>query len=79
MPLSSSLIPARRHLAFVLGLALAVGVAFSLDQSVRAPNALADLKPAAEPKLAEPKPVEGKLQSALQQLAARPRISGTAA
>ncbi|HEY9011527.1 MAG TPA: DUF6468 domain-containing protein [Devosia sp.] len=33
----------------------------------------------AEPKLAEPKPVEGKLQSALQQLAARPRISGTAA
>ena len=30
-----------------------------------------------EPKVAEPKPVEGKLQSALQQLAMRPRISGS--
>jgi hypothetical protein len=31
----------------------------------------------AEPKAAEAKPVEGKLQSALQQLAMRPRISGS--
>lgn len=34
---------------------------------------------APEPKIVEPKPVEGKLQSALQQLAMRPRISGNAA
>lgn len=32
---------------------------------------------APEPKVAEPRPVEGKLQSALQQLAMRPRISGS--
>lgn len=32
-----------------------------------------------EPKIAEVKPAEGKLQSALQQLAMRPRISGNAA
>lgn len=37
------------------------------------PSAPVEFKPA------EPKPAEGKLQSALQQLAARPRISGTAA
>ena len=32
---------------------------------------------APEPKIAEAKPAEGKLQSALQQLAMRPRISGS--
>jgi Domain of unknown function (DUF6468) len=34
---------------------------------------------APEPKVVETKPVEGKLHSALQQLAMRPRISGNAA
>jgi hypothetical protein len=34
---------------------------------------------APEPKVPEAKPVEGKLHSALQQLAMRPRISGNAA
>lgn len=51
-----------------------------MDKIARITTTARSVQPGApEPKVPEAKPAEGKLQSALQQLAMRPRISGNAA